>query len=528
MKTQSNTSQPKQNDFILEAGKIFLFWLFMIITNFSLQFIENEFDVLPYARQTAIHNWLPKDWYLNLSIDYRYLFNLLLGNFISWVGFENGAYIGRLLEYLLFAIALYFFFKALKLNFSLGFFVLTLFMFQHSVVAGEWMIGGVETKTIAYAFILLSFSLFFRKQYLLGFAFAGAALTFHVLVGIYALFCLGIAILLNKEWWSGWRQYAVNSWPFFITSFFGLKAIIEQLLPKGNINSAKAWDIYVKYRVPHHVLPSTWDGNLWKLILILAIWLFLFMYFAGKSKSIRFVAAYSLGSTLLFLTGLTIYELGKISLLRFYWFRFPDVIIMFMSYVLIALFIASFEEGNFTLPILSSQIQVRLQTVAKQIVPKFIVLITIFSILVYLFRIQKEVKDFHTSNTDPRLSALQWISKNTPQQAVFLIDPTMEDFYVYAQRAIFVSWKHSPQSAPDILEWYKRIILCNNNLAPTQNGFEDTTELQTNFYKLDEAHIRNIVQQYGINYYLGRSSQNLAFEHVYDNSQYTLYKIENP
>jgi hypothetical protein len=520
----------KQNRFFLliaPIGEIILIWLLITVNEFSFYYINNEVDVLPSAKQFVDRNWLPNDWYLNLDIGYRQPFNFIFGHLVSWLGFETGTYLGRLLFYLIFGIAIYIFFRALRLRFSFGLLALLLFLNQHSLIAGEWMVGGAETKTVAYAFVILAFTFFFRKRYLLGFASAGAAVSFHILVGCYALFCIAVATLLNRDWRSEWRLYLTHSWPFFITSYFGLQAAIKQLPPQGNVDATRAWEIYVQFRNPHHLLPTAWDGNLWIVILVLATGFFLIMYTIGKSNATRFVAAYASGSVLPFLFGLALYAWGETHLLRFYWFRFPDVMIMFMSAILIALILNDISYGRDIIHTLPHRLQTGLETILSGMAPIIIIYATILIILRSPYQLQAEFKYFQQNNTEPRMATLEWISENTPKQAIFLVDPAMSDFYIYAQRAMFVSWKHSPQSAADILEWYERIILCNGNRLPNKSGFNSLEELRTNFYNLHEAQIRQIANSYGISYYLGLPQQGLTFERVYSNSYFTVYKVND-
>ena len=522
--SQNNFFKPMRS-----VGKILFIFLLIIPATFSN--IDNEVDVLPFAKQIVNRNWLPNDWYLNLDIGYRLPFSLFIGHLVSWLGFEAGGYVGRLLIYLILGIAFYTLFRALQLKFPFGLLALLLFVSNQSLVAGEWIIDGAETKPIAYALAILSFAFFFRKRFLLGFAFAGAAISFHVLVGFHALFCTAVAILLNKEWRSQWRQYFIHSWPFFITASFGLVAITKQLFEQSNVDAHKAWEIYVQFRNPHHTLPSAWDGSLWVGLLILAIGLFLVMYFVGRSDAVRFVSAYALGSVLLFLFGLTLFALGETTLLRYYWFRFADVMIMFLSTVLIALVLDGIGDGRIFTDRFLYQFQLKLQPKLKyllgRIAPTVIIYAAILMIFLSLYQLSTNYKNSRQSNTEPRISAFEWISEYTPKEAIFLVDPGMFDFYLHAERAMFVSWKHVPNSATDILEWYARIILCNGGRLPEKNGFDSVEELQSNFYKLDEKQIRQIADSYGISYYLGLPSQGLSFEMVYSNQSFAVYKIND-
>ena len=121
-------------------------------------------------------------------------------------------------------------------------------------------------------------------------------------------------------------------------------------------------------------------------------------------------------------------------------------------------------------------------------------------------------------------TSLEWINENTPRHAVFLVDPLMSEFYVFAERARFVSFNHSPQSAVDILEWYERIELSNGNQPP--GGLVSKGELEANFYHLNEETIRQIAEKFGLSYYLGLADTQLPFEPVYRDDNITLFAID--
>jgi hypothetical protein len=360
-----------------------------------------------------------------------------------------------------------------------------------------------------------------------GFAFAGAAISLHILVGGYAFFCIVVAALLNKTWRSEWRRLIYQSWPLFITGVFGLQAVIQQILPQSNVDATRAWEIYVQFRNPHHVLPSAWGGYAWMALLVLATGLFLIMYFNGKANTSCFVAAYALGSVFLFLIGLVLFAVGQTPLLRFYWFRFPDVMVPLMSAVIIALFLGDVSEGGPVEHTLLRGFLPALQAILWRVFPIIFIAVTIVNSFQSLHRLQAEFRDSRQPNSDPMLSTLEWISENTPQQAIFLVDPSLSDFYLHAQRAMFVSWKHTPHSAAEILEWYERITLCNGNRVPEKRGYDSLEELRTDFYTLDEDQISQIARLYGISYYLGLTDQQLGFERVYSNSSFAVYRVND-
>lgn len=505
-------------------GQVLFVWLLVSLKLFAFRSLGNEIDVLPSAKQFVQPGWLPNDWYLNLDIGYRNVFNSMQGNLIAWLGFENGAYVGRLTVYLLFATAIVFFFRTIKLRMIVGAFVLLVFLRYQSLVAGEWMVLGVDTKTISYSFVLLALSFFLRKKYYAGFACAGAAVSFHILVGGYASLCLAVAALSNQAWRSEWRVHLKRCWPYFITGAIGLLAIANQLFASGAADASAAWNVYVQYRVPHHVLPSAW-GSGWIVRFTLCLVLFGAIFKWVKPGAARFLAAFALGSALLFVCGLVIDAVGPPHLLRYYWFRFPDVILPFLSFVFCGLALDALISRAHTLRQLPPKLKGLVNLTQEHVVP--VVLTTVLALMVYR-SLGKQVFNYTLLREEipsKQAEAFAWIKANTPRDASFLIDPTIEGFYLQSQRAKFVSLKHSPQSADHILEWYKRIKMINNgsDLA----GIDDKTiaQLTANYHALSESEIQQIAKTYGIDHVLTDTNQTWSFEPVYRNEDYVVYQL---
>ena len=520
----SNNSQAYKT--IITISEILLIWLVIIAEVFTFnKFTGNEYDILPFARQVYNSSWLPNDWYLNLVIGYRGVSNYFFGFLVDWLGFLNGGYAGRLISYLLLAIALFIFFRTIRLRFSLGLIVLLLFLGNQTLIAGEWIAGGADTKTLAYAFALLTFSFFFQKKYLIGFAFAGAALSFHVLIGTYALFCTLVALFLTSDSWRrDFRTLIRQSWPFFFSGIFGILAIVQQLIPQGAIGVNRAWKFYVEIRVPHHVLPSAWNGEFWIVELVFATCFFTAIYLFIKTGPFKFTAAYALGSVFLFGIGLVLYANGQTTLLRFYWFRYPDVMVPFLSAVLVALLLNYLTYLNIAdIPRIKSNFKWTQSIFSKGLPLLFALIAVLLSLQSLRFLQVKYQRGKLRQNPDSRV-VFEWIEENTDKDAVFLIDPLILDFYLYAQRALFVSFQHSPQSAADILEWYERIELSNGDqsfLTPKAKG-----NLRENFYQLDPLSIQRLADTYGLTYYLGLAENQLLFERVYTDDTFVLYKID--
>lgn len=505
--------------------KILVLWSVIIARTFSFSgFLENETDALPSALQFINRSWLPGDWYLNLSIGYRQAFNAILGPLVSLLGFEWGAVAGRLLVCLVFAIALMTLLRALRLRFPLGVIGVYVFLAHQSLVAAEWIVQGVDTKTMAYSFALMALAAFSQRRYFLGFLFAGLTTSFHMLIGMFTLFCIGFAYLLNNQMLVGaWKQLLKNSWIFILTGLLGLMAVVNQVFIELSHNTDKAWGIYVQYRVPFHVLPI-WPHGTWKIVLIFAAILFLGIYLLAVSRIARFVAAFAVGSISLFAIGLLFDWLGMTLLLKYYWFRLPDVMVPMLGLILIAWLINRILSSKLSPASNAARVQKRVNDGVSVALVLVAVGISLFS-LVKIWQGFNGFNPVRAWSKNPESPMLAWINANTPDDATFLVGPMMDNFYIEAERAMFVSFKHSPQSAPDIEEWYQRIILTNRNRVPERRGFLANKELTPNFYQLDPASILQIAESYGVAYYLGNDQRLLPFEQVHQIPGFILYRI---
>lgn len=509
-----------------EAVKFLLLWLALVVLRLPAgPFLNNECDVLPVARQAVDKGWLPNDWYLNLTGPYREAFNLLCGPFLSsGIGFFWGAFILRLLVYALLAYGFYALFRALRLRFSLMLLALALFVPHQSLVAGEWVVGGVEAKAFAYGFVLLSAAALLDRRYLPGFAFAGMAFSFHALLGAYSLFALVGALILNKgEYRGDWRAIAKSCWIFPVTGIFGVLALLgylDVLHRGGGAAAARAYEIYVAFRNPHHTLPSHWPGRAWLFWVTCYSFLLAAVYLISRSPRRRFISAYALSSALFFLIGLGLFAFHRIPALRYYWFRLPDVLLPLAVSILVAFAVDDLITGKW-----------RFSRLLENWKPGFSrTLVIIISLAVFLPALGDGVERISQvgkadESVQQILPMLSWIKGHTPKDAIFLIDPSFEEFYVYTERAQFVTVKHAPYEPADVLEWYKRVILCNGGRRPREKGFDIYPELKGHYYHLSAKALGEITGQYHIDYYLGRPARALPFRRVHSEGGYTLYRV---
>ncbi|GAB4405623.1 MAG: hypothetical protein OHK0053_31570 [Microscillaceae bacterium] len=118
-----------------------------------------------------------------------------------------------------------------------------------------------------------------------------------------------------------------------------------------------------------------------------------------------------------------------------------------------------------------------------------------------------------------------WIKNNTSENAMFLTPIDFEHFYLFTERSVLVTFKHSPQKSKDILEWYHRIRLLNKGQEISSKSFEVIKEVNRNYSKLNEAEIKNIKQLYSVNYIILPNKVELSFPQVFKGKKFTIYEI---
>ena len=238
-------------------------------------FDTNEADKLPLALQRIRPDWLPGDWYLNQPQTHQWLFLELAGRLLNQLGFVFGALVIRLAGYALWCWGLVE--LAAQLGLALPWLLagLALWLPRQGMVAGEWMLGSAEPKTFAYGLLLLAFVSWRRERSGWAGLQAGLACSAHVLVGGY-----GALSLAGLAWWRS-AQVRLRGWLALAAALVGALAVYPPVLgrlaelaaPETGMAQAfrPAW-LYVVFRHPHHLGPSSWGRGWLVVALVLMGW----------------------------------------------------------------------------------------------------------------------------------------------------------------------------------------------------------------------------------------------------------------
>ncbi len=504
----------------------FVLLLIAITQAFTYHYIYNEYDVLPSVLQQARSSWLPHDWYLSLDIGYRQLFNAIAGYFIAWFDFQWGNYALRIALYASFCFAFLRLAKANVMPPLATLLAFLLFVHFQSIAWDEWIIGGSETKTLAYTFSLLAIAYTTEYRYRWALVFAGLATSFHVLVGIYASFCLGLAILALPSHRRHFLEILKSSWLWFIFSANGLYfLIVSQLNAELPANPAMAWEYYVKFRVPHHTLPEYWlkSQNTW--IFYVSLIASIAPFLINELRSMRILAAQLLGCYLLILIGLLLYQAGDETTMRYFFFRYADTMIPLVTFcITAATFISMLKrlEEQFSLA------TAPLTQWAKLAGYFFIALSLSYASYKFVRTMQWHHQQTDRPEIASRKAVNSWIKNTLTQDVVILIPPFLQEFYVEAQRSPFVSFKHTPQSALNMAEWITRMELLNQGPLPIESlpGFDARDDVHRHYFSLSPSAIEAIHQAYPeITHLLSSSESDYPFPLLYGNDVYKVYAL---
>ena len=301
----------------------------------------NEAHYLARARHSWDPSWGAGDFFLE-SPEAHGVFYRLLGPLAAALPLDQAAWIGRWLGWGSLAAGFSFVASAILPTGGSRIVAAALFSLaaRHTPAAGEWVIGGCESKVFAWALVLVGVGWFVRGRSAIAWAWLGAATALHPLVGGWAMVALVPAAATDfffQRRWPG-RRNATIATGAALAAGLGLAAlgVVPALgLSAGTDGAerARATFTYVVERLPHHLLVRTFaEGLVARHCLAILLW-WLLLPLAEKSPARSRLAVFTTASLGVSLAGcaVSLLELAWPSmahaLLRFYWFRLADGIV---------------------------------------------------------------------------------------------------------------------------------------------------------------------------------------------------------
>jgi len=446
----------------------------------------NEGHYLGKAKHYWNPDWCPQDHFLN-SADAHLVFYWSLGWLTKWLSLGSVAWIGRLLTWTLLAIGWCRLARALMPKAGVGLLTAAcyLMLLDRAHLAGEWVVGGVEAKGIAYGFLLLAMEALVRNRWQVTWVWLGMATAFHVLVGGWAMVATGCAWLLAPPDRMSFKRML----PFMLVgASLGLPSLLSALWLSSSAAAedvAAANHIYVYERLSHHLLVTSFAMR--RILLystVLVSWLVLMKLDKQSWEGpYRRLMNLVMGAMLISAIGVLITLLlpqpsdRAASLLRFYWFRLADALLP-VGFV-------------FTVLRVIQQWAVAKPRFAAYAISLLIAAASFYVASDYLQR-SVDARPAADRQSLPRARAgmektlriyqdwvcvCRWIRKETPADAIFVTPRRQQTFKWYAHRAEVVCWKDVPQDASGLVQWYERTQdLYSGKVVPT--GFASMSHEQ--------------------------------------------------
>jgi hypothetical protein len=358
-------------------------------------------------------------------------------------------------------------------------------------LADEWVIGGFEAKVLAFGLIFLAWSYLLERKIFTASMILGFAINTHVVVGGWALL-LTLASLVcitiqTKKLVSCWEIFlftiasTITASPGLISTVNALSLPDQELTAIGILTKDQlqfhANYLLVIHRLHHHLDPGRWQ--------LYAIISYCIMFTIGVTASYRtallqhthaqlspwkFAFWLSWGCMTLLLIGYFLgYRTGdvvqmpglawRLNLLKFYWFRVPDIWIPLVCAITISTWLS-------------------LQSFSKPLI-----CLVIVTSLVISFTVREHPgHEFNQTQKQAWLETCSWIKNHTTSDKVFITPKLAWSFTWFTERKEYASFKNCPQDAVSLVEWNYRLKLTDDWLERITKAQQVTetniTELQ--------------------------------------------------
>ena len=496
----------------------------------------NEPHYLTKSRHFWQPEWCAGDLFLESANAHQFFYQAV-GWLAAAFSFEQAAWIGRVLALLLLAFGWDRFLTRLTGTRSGSLWAAWLFLLFHAFgnFSGEWLVGGVEAKVFAYAFVFWGCGCLLEGSTLKAAAFYGLAVSMHPVVGAWSILAVSAATAIQfmrrrrksepaSHSESGMDSVIRSLKPpgglvpvavFLLLSLPGLLPAFDLVLSGDPALAQRGNFIQFTHRLSHHLDPLTFPQSSYAYYAVLiGVWVAACLCFGKRidwTQELRWFQWLVVASILVAVAGVLIawgprpvhlMPLGefRVSLLKLYPFRLADILVPLLISVLIVRLAEHF---------LRSQERFGLRRAAF-----FAGFGLAFVLAVWLPGSDRNPADMDEETERDWIDVCQWIRAATPEDSV--VYAVKENWAVkwYAQRPEYVSFKDCPQDAAGIVEWYER------QRYLTEWSGRAFADGMANSAELTELH-----DDTGISYLISRKLDRLPHLPVYQNETFFVYAL---
>ena len=480
---------------------------------------SNELDTLQTARRWLDAGYVPGDWFLGTDQGPRRPFQVLLSPLLATLPMVWVSVVGRVLGFAALAWATAR--LALRVGAAPWLTWLAALLFVGSgqgVVGGEWLVGQVESKVAAYAFILVGLQAWLDERPVVAGACLGLATSLHVLVGGQASLALTLAWLVERPWRSprpalrAASAWLVGALPALVLVWSASRTVVQSDPPMS-------W-IYVVFRVPHHADPNSWAWT-WRLLL----WLVMLVGVLGWSLRRDDARPERQRLARFGLLALVPCALGLLAAvlpdghryLQFLPFRVGALVLPLVALLLGAAW-ASDATASWSLPrhrTVLGLTGLTLVACAGWSLPRQ---------LAQLLQLPEGGRPMHAGDTAADLATLaRWLRDHGPPGGV-LASPAHDSVGYLSQRPVVATYTQVPPNHTDVVHWYHRIVDLAGGTTPSERGSALLPVLDARFERLPPAQVQELARRYGMRILLARRTD-LAWAPLHQQGVWTAWVI---
>jgi len=420
----------------------------------------NEPHYLCKARHFWDPTWCHRDFFL-ASTDAHAVFFATIGGLTRFLSFEQTAWIGRIAAWLLLAVGWTRLTTYLTGSPRGAVWSAWLFLLLQAIgnFSGEWVIGGVEAKCFAYAFVWLAIEAMqrTRPRPLLAAACLGAAISFHPVVGGWGLLSLASAYIVarcaERRDEPVWPDWVIAGMILGVCSLPGLVPAV-MILFNGNEGTGAADAIQVFERLGHHLNPRLFPSSAYAMygVLLAAwlVWLAVRRRIAPEAIRRDRLFHWTVAMSVVFAAcGVLFGTLRPIPwVMKFYPFRLADVLLPMAMVVLVT--------NGFDSLLAATRYP------ASRRASLMTTWLTWGVAFVMSLALAAEANPTRNDKLTDKfwsdwVGACGWIRGNTPRDVLVVTPSYSWAFKWHAQRSEFVCFKDCPQDAAGIIEWKRRM-----------------------------------------------------------------------
>lgn len=454
-----------------------------------------------------IRQWHPEflanDWTFASNGPEHRIFNTLVGSLTLMLPPDLLTWGGRIVAWTLNAMALF----RLGARFRIppgpiaGCLILWLVMGQ-AQVAGEWIFGGFEAKTLAYPLLFLALEGLLAGRVLRAALGLGFCFSMHPAVGLWGGMAMGMALLF-----AGWRP---RQWALFLGAAFlaALPGVLPMLpiLAGGDGTLPEDWKFLALVQMPHHFDPFSWPLKNMVALYLLFLGCAWHAYRNRGNRDFRLLFLFQAGTALAFTAGIVLRGTENYGLLKFMPFRlFPLITPLFFFFAMAHTYLhARRRPGK---PVLAAAFLAGALVVGNPFKSGFDIL--------------KEKQGEWLIRKDGFWRAAEWMAVNTPPGATAIMPPWRNEAWYLSRRGMIAHARFHPYDR--IGEWRERVRAQVGEVKPGTSR-QKIAAMASHYLALTPEEMGSLAAKYHTSYAI--SSAAYPFPELFRSGDWRVYRLD--